>query len=112
MHTRLTSQTFPAAFFPTARGESAPAAGLTHTASAAKPNSVVVGSQVSSFRANSTGANGRSGTFLTGLSVGSDRQLSRRERPRPLVHRRRCHAAHGRLDQLPAKGLCEKGHRS
>src|SRR5438876_12377320 len=112
MHTRLTSQTFPAAFFPTARGESAPAAGLTHTASAAKSNSVVVGSQVSRFRANSTGPNGRSGTLLTGLSVGSDRQLSGRERPRPLVYRRGGHAAHVRLDQVPAHRLGEKRHRS
>src|SRR2546422_11391035 len=101
MHTRLTSQTFPAAFFPTARGESAPAAGLTHTASAAKSNSVVVGSQVSSFRANSTGPNGRSRTFLTGLSVGSDRHLCRRQRPQPLVYRRGGHAAHVSLDQAP-----------
>src|SRR3989442_13273908 len=105
MHTRLTSQTFPAAFFPTARGESAPAAGLTHTASAAKSNSVVLGSQVSSFSANSTGPNGRSGSFLTGLSVGSDRELGGCECPRPLVHRRRGHAAHVRLYLVPPHGL-------
>src|SRR5450759_3961996 len=107
MHTRLTSQIGPAAFFPAAvRGESAPAAGLTHGRfremkfCCASPRSVK----------QHTGALPRT-TVRDSLSVGGDRDPSRIQRAWPCVHRRRGDAPHVWTHEVPAHRLRQKGHR-
>src|SRR5438034_7858353 len=87
-----------------ARGESAPAAGLTHT-QPLRPIKFCCG------RCISVKLPRRYLAEQPFVLVGRDRQLRRLQGARPLVERRCDYAADVGLDQVPALRLGEEGHR-
>src|SRR6266513_5992583 len=95
-----------------ARGESAPAAGLTHS-QPLRPIKFCCGrcTSVKLPRLYLAEQPFVRSIWRAGVSVGRDRQLRRLQGARPLVERRCDHAADVGLDQVPALRLGEEGNR-